>query len=186
MSGIPHVKFFSMERVKDTGRHGYGKTYSPEQIEAAQAAHDALEALERVAPDLASYLVTQAKVDSLGVQPGLLSDAQKFDGQDAGTERWLRGEPAPDFDSLSIEELGEYSHPPLGFDHQDAWILEDGSRVARGQPYGISEDKFDELVKLRERGFRISIDGRSPWYPAHTVSVLIQSPDEQSNAGGEA
>ncbi len=64
-------------------------------------------------------------------------------------------------------------HPAL--DHLNAWTDRNGRPVLTAEPYSADGEELAELIgDLVALGLRVTVDGRSPYYPGATTLLLIQ------------
>lgn len=62
-------------------------------------------------------------------------------------------------------------------DHGRLWRTEDGKRVLTGEPYGCSGQELMQLIEaVKDLGLEVFVDNCSPYYPGHTVLLVIHEP----------
>lgn len=86
---------------------------------------------------------------------------------------WLSGEmPRGHSDGLCDDENDPWGHYGDWFDHGKFWLCEDGTRMAVGQPYGLSDRAITQLSQLMGRGFTVVVED-SWYYPSKCVAVRV-------------
>jgi len=61
------------------------------------------------------------------------------------------------------------------WDHLYRLIMSDGTKCYCAEPYGITEESFDDLLRLRDAGWTIKIGGVAFWNPEWpTTRILLR------------
>jgi hypothetical protein len=73
-------------------------------------------------------------------------------------------------------------HPHHLWDHCRLWRDALNNRVLTLEPYGINGNEFAQLVaNVLALGLDIQVEGYSPYYPGHSVLIIIRKPHQFEN-----
>lgn len=63
-------------------------------------------------------------------------------------------------------------------DHGRMWRKADGTLVLTGEPYDAGGRELTAfLTAMRRLSLNVSLDGRSPWHPGHTILLKVTAAD---------